>query len=100
MGHVTKCSMKKINAEDLTHKFGMLHLLILRLHHLHLLGVLLNYLRVNEAFCRLPGSGVTHDHVIHHVGERVLVEAATCLSVWLACATSHRFVKHFTLENY
>ena len=58
----------------LTHHLLVVHHCILLFHHASLL---LLHLRqwIVVPFSGLAGTGVSHDEVVHHIGERVLVKA-------------------------
>ena len=81
------------------------HLIKLLLHELSvfsLLELLLHHIRIHDrsillasvAFSHLTCLCVSHNHSLHHISHRVLVDSSLS-SIWLASAACHSFLKHF-----
>ena len=85
--------------ELLCHELLVLSLHELLLHQVHGLCVRL-HLRVHVSFSSLSGTGIAHDHVLHHICKGICANTVLLGSIRLASAACHDFVKHMTLKIF
>ena len=76
------------------HHLLCLHVCKLLFHHCHGCRIL-SLCWVGIALGVLHSPSISHDHALHHVGQRVGAKAPALGSIGLASPTRHSFVKHF-----